>query len=317
MKEKLRFLIPSYMGKTKEVQELRLRQHKAQLDWILNKELKDFVIEIFPREYKDEWYRKDKRVKYITDDAVPLGHVYAKNYLLKRFYSSPSTWAVYLDNDTILDHEHMGGRTIFKHMLEHSALWETVDMWMPVDPMKEPFRYRWERLKGAGGSLAEVNEGSLKDEQQNPYLLYYILKRIMLTTRGCMFVIRNPNLKSLPEVFFNNEPVSKVPDDLELVIRCIMAGWAVYNCTNCIIKTTTNTEEHTTLSSIWKKQSRSFYAREGKKTICRTIPESKLKVVVDRRTGRTIFKTKSFWDTHWNRHPEKLLIGREKRRPIE
>jgi len=290
----LRFLIPSFMGKTTEVQTLRRKLHELQLDWIFSYNL-DSKVYISVRDYKRSWYRDDKRIVYIKPD-LPPGHVYAKNGLLSDFYESDDEWAVMLDNDTRLGNMHMGGRRVFNNMVSHPELWKPVDMWMAIDPMKEPFRFRWR-----------------KDPEI--YSQYYHLKRIMLSTRGCMFVIRNPktSMHKIKPVFFNDEVTSHIPDDYEFIVTSIIAGWASYNCTNCVIQTTNDTKKFTTLSYIFAGDTRNLYARDAKIALCKKLEGSGLSFKINEQTGRVRFETKRYWNKNWN-HPKELIIDKRKER---
>ncbi len=108
MNKRVTINIISYFGKP-EIRENRKRFHITQLEWC-NKHFNKNDISVVYQNYEKDEYNHDLVGNYIDADCskykLPPGP--ARNILLERFYKSDEDWAIFIDNDTILDDRNMG-----------------------------------------------------------------------------------------------------------------------------------------------------------------------------------------------------------------
>jgi hypothetical protein len=108
MNKRVTVNIISYFGKP-EIRENRKRFHNTQLEWC-NKQFDKKDIYVVSQFYEKDEYNHDLVGNYIDADCskykLPTGP--ARNILLERFYKSDEDWAIFIDNDIILDDRNTG-----------------------------------------------------------------------------------------------------------------------------------------------------------------------------------------------------------------
>lgn len=108
MNKRVTLNIISYFGRS-EIRENRKRFHQQQLIWASNNFKKEDIY-IASQAYNVDEYNHDIVGNYVdclfTHCSNSTGP--ARNVLLKRFYESDEDYAIFVDNDSILDERNMG-----------------------------------------------------------------------------------------------------------------------------------------------------------------------------------------------------------------
>ncbi len=274
-------VIISYFGTDERTINRRLEEHNKQIDWFLDID-KRIRFLILAQEYKRAWFRSESRITYTRlKNHVTPGP--ARNLILKDFYGSDNRWAIMLDNDTTL-YDHMDGKTVFTHMIDHPERWEAVDMWYPLDPAREGFNERYKK------SL---------------YKEFFVLERKQVQVKGSMMVIKN-----------NKEPIAfrdQYSEDTEFSIENMYRGRAVYQNTNTVLKevvslnySTLNCEELGMSAGVADASRRKNIVELSKQPIYDRWKEHGIKLVKG-NAGNSKFDTREFLARYW-KHPKQLLI---------
>lgn len=128
--------IISYFGDPTQNQQLvsdRKQIHRQQLEWLLSCPGITQVT-VLSMEYQPLDYLDAQGLRYVDSPLVPPSQ--ARNRLLEIFYQQGDTWALFADNDSILDARFDGPKIV--DFLDHQPRIEA-DWITPVNPMHMPF----------------------------------------------------------------------------------------------------------------------------------------------------------------------------------
>jgi hypothetical protein len=215
--------IISYFGEDAQIAAKRHSFHYQQICSLLNQPGID-DIHILAMDYnkdidsgktftkaRDFLVLKHPRIHYHFSERVYSGT--ARNKLLKIFHASKEPWAVFFDNDALIDPRYHGQQVA--DIIKYNEQWlsENVDILCPVSPRHQPFT-----------EYLEENAELLKTHA--PLYRQNYLK----TT---MFFIKNRPLYNLEPVYFNEEINQLV--DFEYIGRILAAGGNIYHFKSVIM----------------------------------------------------------------------------------
>ena len=268
--------IPSYFG-WDEVRDIRFKAHQKQLNWIKELGIKTII---YAQEYKKNEYDPSPLITY-EKHKKPQHWAIFKRKFLEYFYETDYEWGIIADNDAGLYDHHLG-YNIFKHMNMFPKAWKDIDFWYPLDPRKEPFTHLWQKYPDI-------------------YTNNLVFVQTSLTTKGTMFVVKNPKYSGKKKVLFSAETSC---DDTEFTINCIVNGWNVYKCNSSIMKELVNSSEHSTISWLSNINERARIVIEEKKLFAQryNIP------ITERRNGGISFKSKEFCKKYMKNVPKTIAI---------
>lgn len=268
--------IPSYFG-WDEIRDIRYQAHQKQLKWIKELGIKTII---YAQDYQKDEYDSCPFITYEKQDK-PAHWAIFKRRFLEHFYETDYEWGIIADNDAGLYDHHLG-YNIFRHMDLFPKLWKNIDFWYPLDPRKEPFTHLWQKYPGF-----------YKDN--------LIFVQTSLTTKGTMFVVKNPKYSGKKKVLFSAETSC---DDTEFTINCIINGWNVYKCNSSVLKELVDSSEHSTISWLADIKERARIVIEEKKLFAQRygIP------IKERKNGGISFESKKFCQKYMKDVPKTIAI---------
>ncbi len=271
--------IPSYFG-WDEIREIRYKAHQKQLEWI--KQLQIPTI-IYAQDYAKNEYDDSLLITYEKQKKPEHWAIFKKKFL-EYFYTTDFMWGIIADNDAGLYDHHLG-YNIFYHMDQFPNLWKQIDFWYPLDPRKEPFTH-------------------LYNNYPTIYADNLIFVQTSLTTKGTMFIVKNPKYTKKKPVLFSAETSC---DDTEFTIKCIINGWNVYKCNSSIMKELVNSSEHSTIKWLADIKERARIVIEEKKLLAKrhNIP------ITERKNGGISFKSKIFCNKYMKNSPKTIAIPKK------
>lgn len=203
--------IISYFGKDEELRTKRKEYHQKQIDWLFQQN-PDIKIKILSQFYKDNEYIKHDQIEY-EDTSELLLPAPARNILLKQFYNSDHDYCIFLDNDSILYPYYDSGNLI-KNFNENFNKFDKVDMFLPIDPRKVPFRKRIE------GDLELYNN-------------FHVLSRAS-DFKSSLFFLRNTKKYRNKEFYFDEN--LELLHDYEYMHQFFIENIGVYTHMSIILK---------------------------------------------------------------------------------
>lgn len=215
--------IISWFGNN-DIRDFRLSIHKKQVEWLL--EL-GFNIKIFAQQYKPEEYIIDERISYIKNDDKVLSVADSRNIILKEFYNSEEDYGLFLDNDCILYDKHKktnigDGKLFRKHINENFSKYNDIDCFLPIDPMKEPYGFKYV-------------------ESPDLYNNNHVFSR-NCHLQGAVVGLRNLKKIYNKELYYsesfgyNEEGIHLGGSDLDFGLNLICNGFGVYQLENIVLK---------------------------------------------------------------------------------
>lgn len=131
--------IVSYYPKDPKRREFRIKEHKAQMEWI-DKNVPATDILIISQGYeKENFIYSDKHnVRYI-DYPEPCGVAKARNILLQEFYDSDYDYVALCDDDCIL-YDKFSSRNFLDDMFNNTDMFLGYDAICPLNPRFEPYK---------------------------------------------------------------------------------------------------------------------------------------------------------------------------------
>jgi len=252
--------IPCYFG-DKSVREKRIKAFETQVEWFLSLDERIVLfITIMDPHYKPA---PNKRIYYFYSTKIVHPSV-IKNRGLKEFYNSEAKWCILADNDSIL-YDHFIGEKIFSHMLDYPKEWSKLDMWYPINPINEPFNWRY-------------RNGTVKQ------LIYF--ETASVTLKGSLIALRNTGTK----VFFNENRLCS--EDTEFLINMIMEGKRCYKCVGAVLKELVQSKTQSTFEKLKNPEDRKTIVSQDKLELAKKYPPLQAKVM---ENGNVNFITNQFY----------------------
>jgi hypothetical protein len=135
--------IISYFGKSSATRLARVAYHFQQLNIFLANPLIE-TIHVLSMDYKhnligiksDSLYMRSPRVVYHDHELVPPS--VARNVLMRMFNATNKPWALFADNDCVIDHRLHGGDIV--NIIQNNTHWlEDCDVLLPTSPRHQPW----------------------------------------------------------------------------------------------------------------------------------------------------------------------------------
>ena len=162
--------ILSWFGNEK-VRDKRIEYHNNQLDWCLEQKLK---VVILPQKYNKNEYRYDTNITYLKEPLELLGPSKGRNLLYKEYWNSNLDYAIFADNDCIINPDKGDGKDFLLHMNTNFSKYDRIDIMIPIDPGKDTTAQDIHRL----------------EKNKDLYDYNHVFSR-SLQLKGSMFFIRN------------------------------------------------------------------------------------------------------------------------------
>ena len=213
--------IISWFGNDKKGGQKRRKYHNEQVDWFLKKGIK---LCILAQHYSDDDYIQNENVKYIVHDEenVVLTPGQARNKLLDEFYNSDEDFAIFADNDSVL-RDPDNSLSFFDEMNKQPAAdYKAVDLFVPINPINEPFTKKWE-------------EGKELYDNNHVFVRHTNIK-------GSLFFLRNLKkfydleLKFAPEYDKSDSGGILGGEDGDFALMLISEGYGVYKNENVVLR---------------------------------------------------------------------------------
>lgn len=93
----MKVYVISFFG-TEKLRQKRKDIHQEQIDWLTTN---GFDVHVLAQDYQDDEF--DDRVTYVNGNQPRQYPVYARNQLFKHFYSTNDDYALFLDNDIVVE----------------------------------------------------------------------------------------------------------------------------------------------------------------------------------------------------------------------
>lgn len=242
--------IISYFGQG-DMRPLRLKYHQQQIDWFLSKGFSTADIRISYRDYKPEEF-----IDGITYTSKPTtgiqGIVDGRNEMLEEFYASDDDWAMFCDNDTVLDDRNKGD---IISELRYGNMFGNIGIFTPINPATPG--------RGAFNKVWETD----------PVDTHWCFKRG--TTSGKMMFIKNVKKYTGTSLYFSHYPAG---EDIIFGYEFAKIGLAPMWCHNVVIN---EFAKKASDEMTWKDDadttSRSVYSDIYKKTAVDNFPGMEIK----------------------------------------
>lgn len=196
----MRAYVISYLPDDPVIREKRYKAHLTQVEWLRENNVD---ITVSYRNYHDEFIAG---CQYIPQKIIPgsLQPAVGRNQLLTKFYESDDKWALFMDDDAILDPR---GQNIIPHM---DIVPDNIGVFCPLLP-NVPGKGAWKKYH-AGGEPDT----------------HWVFERGDI--KGSLMFIQN-----IPERPFFREDVI-AGEDLMFGYDMVNLGYASYWCKNMILK---------------------------------------------------------------------------------
>lgn len=211
--------IISYLPRNYLIREKRVENHRKQIDFFLGH---GFNIVIFPQNYNRGDRFKHDAVSYLRGrKGPPLPPGAARNQLLKAFYKTDLPFAVFADDDAIID-DHGDGMDAICAPLDYPEKFDSAALLAPVNPVRRGFNKMYANNPGLfqkSWSLAAID--SLK---------------------GSLFALRNMPLSGSAPYFFDGAYDDDGAggfiggEDGDFAMQLIRDGHGTYTMENCVLK---------------------------------------------------------------------------------
>lgn len=225
--------IISYFGKNTNTQLTRQALHYQQLCCLLQTPgiehihvlAQDYANTTFITKPKHYLELKHPRITYHhTEQMCPAR---ARNKLIDVFYSTGKSWAMFLDNDAIIDPRFHGEDIC--NIIEYNDKWLTknVDILVPMSPRHQPFNKRI-AIEHEKGNLA--THTPIKKENY---------------CKTTLFWMKNQSVVGKDPIYFDEE--LQELEDFEYIGRVLARGGVIYQLQAVIMGDMAINEEHSTL----------------------------------------------------------------------
>lgn len=283
--------IISYFGKNNNTQHTRQALHYQQLCCLLEQPGIEHI-HILAQDYANtNIITKPKNFLAIDHPRITYHHTgqmypsQARNRLMDIFYASGKNWALFADNDAIID-PRFHGRDII-HTIEYNTEWLTknVDVLVPMSPRHQAFNSYLEQ---------EMHKGNLNTHTP-------IKKENYCKTT--LFFMKNQQAVGKAPIYFDEE--LKELEDFEYQGRVLANGGVIYQLQAVIMGDMGISEEHSTL-----------FEQKDRKANFETVKEKIYKRYFDPADWRGAENTAFRWNTLGNNQYRKMryklpLVGQD------
>ena len=266
--------IISWFG-NENVRDRRIEFHNKQLDWCLNQKLN---VVILPQKYNLGEYRTDSKITYLKEPPELLGPGQARNILFGEYWFSKLDYAIFADNDCIIDPNEGDGENFIPHFNTNFKEYNDIDLIIPMDPHK--------CLKG-GINCSDYNNRLKKFKDLYDY--NHVFNKTM-QLKGSLFCLRN--IKKAygfeyyhPKVYDEKQENTLIlgGEDNDLGAWFWYHKLGVYHCHNILIlewasKCSTWTAKSKNRKILEEKQFTILQERFGLSRISKTKPYKEVKI---------------------------------------
>lgn len=234
----------SFLPNAEMLRQVRLRHHRKQLLYFLEH---DFSVTVLSQNYAPHEKFNDDDVNYVdgpAEQTLPPGA--ARNLLLNDFYKSDLDFAVFADDDAIIDDKHCDGIKAICAPLDRPENFSGVDLLAPINPVRRGFNadYRAEPEK---------------------FEKYWSLTAID-DLKGSLFVLRNFRKSGRSEYWFSPEYDDDGAggfiggEDGDFCMQIIRDGGGAFTIENCVLK-----ELGSVNDSTWAQETSERSAQKSKR----------------------------------------------------
>ncbi|MGA1852637.1 hypothetical protein VH570_17530 [Sphingobium sp. HT1-2] len=188
----------------------RFAVHNSQLDeWL---EHTDININVLSMGYREGDYYEDTRVIY--HDLAERKASEARYAAFELFYQSDADWGIIMDNDATLyhDEQHNSAYKLIHEMDQQLPKYDSISMFVPIDPRKEPFSKRLAR------PFYKNNHAFFRH----------------MDVKGSMVFVRNLRKSGEKEIF--PDKTYDWCEDGKLAMDAVAAGHRVMQSSNAVLK---------------------------------------------------------------------------------
>lgn len=264
----LPIFIPCFFGDS-SIREKRVAAFEKQLRWFLSLDKRIHLhIDIMDPNYTPFVHN---RIAYNYRGMI-LHSSITKNLFLHHFYSKTppfdnSEWCILADNDSIL-YDHFIGGKIFSHMLDYPKQWSNIDMWYPINPINEPFTWRYKKR-------------GVKE--------FIFFEKGSVTLKGSLIALKNTG----KEVYFNEK--RRCSEDTEFLINMMIEGKKCYKCTSTVLKELVSSKTASTFHFLKNPEERKQIVANDKIELAEKYPPLR---ATKKDNGNVSFETKAFYERY-------------------
>lgn len=131
--------IVSYYPEDEKRRQFRIKEHKAQMDWIEDNVPPTDILIVSQGYEADDFIYSDKHKITYVDFAEPCGVANARNVLLKHLYGSDYDYIVLCDDDCTL-YDRFNLNQFLKDMFETPEMFMEFDAICPLNPRFDPYK---------------------------------------------------------------------------------------------------------------------------------------------------------------------------------